>query len=1116
MDFISTLKKLLAKPAYSVEDVVALGKSPVGKALVSAQKKVESIGNTIPMVGNALKQGSTFLTSKKPMLSPQGLQEYGKAVLSAVPPAISAPLAAYTSPATFIGSSAIGAGANTVFNKLAGDKRSIQDLLKEGAVRGLAEAPIMSAVTGVTNPIIGKTASKVTDMLKNPVARKLAQGTVKGALSIPQGAAIAGATGYKYDPTSAAIDFAVGSGAAGAVGKKISNILQDKIGFQAKAIKPIMDAEGAKQEALPFTTEQVPSGTKPENMFESKFSQTGVKKGAISEATKQVLQNEPQMATRLNLGEQAQKVASTPVNENMVKIFTGDTFKFDDISDIDTVNSAIATIKHLDVNNRPNEAATIWNKLSTSKTQAGQFLNMGKLLLEMTPSGKVATVKKVIEDYVSKHTGRMDKLLGNKLSKFQWSPEFEKELKDLAVAVENTKGTPEADIAMKAFMEKAFGGIPPGVNDYVTAIRYNGLLSSPISFSKNAWSNLLQTGVFRPLDILTSEGIPQAVKYEAGMLNAFKEAKQAFKTAWKSGDPLAKEFGELDSGTMKDYLRSAVSKKTRNIATLWGVPTRALEAADKFFGALIQGGELAKGSTPEAAKATAEKYLFREMFDPHNLTKQGVLGQSIDAIGSGINEMGNKVPTVRWFIPFLKTVLNVSKEMLERSPAGYVNMIGNENKKLAIAKATTGTAAMLATYFMLDDKNFETDAPKDPEEASAWYASGRKAWSVKLGDKYVPIQYLGTFSFPLALAMIAKDKTSKDPNSIVKGFDDKIKDAVIASSSYWLKSTPIQGVNDLFEALSNPDSNVVASIVSNLAKQPIPASGLMRWITQIQDNVYRKVDKGSFGQSVLQRIERDLPLLSQGLDPYTDPAGNPSMRDRLQTGFALPYQVGTQNPNFEPMVQENIRNDQVNAEVKKNEQMQEQLMNSPQEQKMAEMTTIQGILAKKKQEEEKNKIIKSVINLPPALQVQAFKNYQITQDDVKNFELKQIKALNTAETADYIMAQKSNDFTKLYEQEVLTPSVAKMLEKKGYIQDATTLMENVKKTDVYEQKQVMKKATKSYINKLASLQKRTIKSMLSKKAKVFKAPKTKAYKPKKFKAYKAPKMKFPKIKTKRR
>lgn len=1109
MDFITTLKKLLAQAGNTYNNVVNAPFDRIGaeakkinasipqnlpvleRAITAAPQIARSISNNmyrdVPVAHQAFsyvgnRMAAPIADIPKSVMDLRTVPEmikrrdYLNAAMTAASPVLNTAYAVgnIINP---IGTQA----ANQIFTKFDAGKGVVNAIRNKQSPMGVADA----ALKGFTGENVVGLGDSLTG--NRDLANKINMGESLAGLAIPAYHGIRGIL------------------KKGEVAPKPELVTAEKrIGLKPKVDPHILNQE------LPFTTDPVASGVKPENMFESKFSQTGVKKGKISEATKTILEKEPQMAERLSLSEQANKAINTQVTEDMVKRYTAPDYKFG--GDINSANEAVATIRHLDINGRPNEAATIWNKLSSSQTEAGQFLNMGKLLLDMTPTGKVEAVKSLLKSYVSEHTKLADRLFKSKLSKFEISPEFESELKRLAVEVDAAKGTPQEQVAMKAFLEKAFGSVPPGVNDYVTAIRYNGLLSSPISFAKNAYSNLLQTGVFRPLDILTTKGVPSTIKYYAALLHSFKEARKSFGETFRNGgDIYNKELGKnLDTGTMSEYLRDSVSKKTRNIASLNGIPTRALEATDRFFQTLIKSGEIANGANEGQAQKIADKYLFREMLDPKNLTGQGNLSATLDKIGTILTDVRD-VPVLGWTVPFIKTVINVSKEMLERSPAGFLNVAGNADKALAISKATTGTAALLGTFALLNDGNYETDAPKDAEEAKAWYASGRKAWSLKIGNEYIPINYFGMFAYPLAIAMIAKDQVSRNPDSISTDPTGKLVAGAAASLSFWLKNTPLQSINDIFDVLSQPDGSGMASFIASYGKQTVPASGLMRWIAQIVDPTYRKSVKGVSAESIKQQFMKDLPMLSMGLDPYTDPAGNPSTRKTVQSILALPYQTGTANPVYEPMVQQNIQDAKLNAQVKANEAMGAQTTPTPESQQTTEMSTIQSILAKKKIEEDKNKLIKSAMNLPPAVQVQMFKNYNITQDDVKNFELKQIKALNTDETATYIMGQKQNDFTKLYQQGVLTTSVAKMLEKKGYIPDASTLMDNLKKTDAYEQKQVMKKATKSYIKKIATLQKRNMKSILSKKSKTFKAPKAR-----KFKAYKAPKIKIPKLKLGRK
>ena len=117
--------------------------------------------------------------------------------------------------------------------------------------------------------------------------------------------------------------------------------------------------------------------------------------------------------------------------------------------------------------------------------------------------------------------------------------------------------------------------------------------------------------------------------------------------------------------------------------------TRLMEAQDRFFSTLISAGEYAKNiknGIPEAdAKSLADKVaeysLFRQALDPKNETGQGAMLSAIDSFTETITKAAAKHRSISWFVPFIRTPMNIAKQQLEYSPLGLATLKGATNKK---------------------------------------------------------------------------------------------------------------------------------------------------------------------------------------------------------------------------------------------------------------------------------------------------------------------------------------------------------------------------------------------------------------------------------------------------
>lgn len=166
-------------------------------------------------------------------------------------------------------------------------------------------------------------------------------------------------------------------------------------------------------------------------------------------------------------------------------------------------------------------------------------------------------------------------------------------------------------------------------------------------------------------------------------------------------------------------------------------------------------------------------------------------------------------------------------------------------------------------------------------------------------------------------------------------------------------------------------------------------------------------------------------------------------------------------------------------------------------------TTIEELLLKKQKEKDLSTLISSYMNRPsvsPTQTMQDLLNMGVSQTDIKNYQLTQLKSADLADKAAIVqnmISQGKATMTDLYKAGVLTSQTAQQLERTGVIPNADQLIQNLKMTDVYQQQKAERKIQASAIKKIVSKNKSTIKSILSKKAKVYKAPKVKIPKMKK-------------------
>jgi hypothetical protein len=347
-----------------------------------------------------------------------------------------------------------------------------------------------------------------------------------------------------------------------------------------------------------------------------------------------------------------------------------------------------------------------------------------------------------------------------------------------------------------------------------------------------------------------------------------------------------------------------------------------LNAQDIFFGSMIEAGEIArltqKGVPANEAKGIAKelsnKYLYRVPITSQRDKSANYFNQALDGVAS-LLEQGRTTsnPFISWpmkfAVPFLRTPIRIAQFSVESSPLAFVGprmtldniaqaKYGKSFDKLTqfeqtsvsvdrqnrVGLASIGTMVALAGVGAAIQGDTTWGAPQDERAKRLFYASGRRPYSFRVGDKWFPLMYLGPFFVAYAIPAAARDAFADNPRAVNEGALTKLALAASGIPKIILSQTPVSGVNGLVEAMQGKlDKSVKASVGFQLG-QFVPTSGLLRWMTKITDPVYRRP------VSVFDTIQSGIPGLSQDLNAHVDETGADASRP--WTDVYLPYTVG--------------------------------------------------------------------------------------------------------------------------------------------------------------------------------------------------------------------------------
>ena len=450
--------------------------------------------------------------------------------------------------------------------------------------------------------------------------------------------------------------------------------------------------------------------------------------------------------------------------------------------------------------------------------------------------------------------------------------------------------------------------VEPTLPEILDEFVYMNILSSPLTHIVNAFSNALQLAGLNPLTKLASGAvdavasgltgaerkhyISEVPDFYKGALNAVPEAVQGAISALKGERNLERP----------DLRHIPTLSKVVDIATLGigkYVP-RALEASDVFFRTMVEGGEIESlskrlGHTPDQkemkkieseARERADYYVFRKKPDADNKTGQGDLLSAIDQMTNAIYRL-RSVPGFKWFIRFVQTPMNILKQGIEYSPAGFATLKGAEDKAEQGGKAVIGSLVFAGASWLAANNLTTWSSPTSQEEKNDFYAAGLQPYSVRIGDKWVSYSKIGPLAYPLAMAAALHHFTKESPKALSDNEMDKVVDAMTGVMKFFSDQSYMQGLADLVGFARGEKTRAVASAPTQL----IPLSSFQGWVNNVIDPLQRKAEKGLSFKSVLDQIQMKIVGMSQFVPPQIDDEEVPVKKQMRGVNVISPLKV---------------------------------------------------------------------------------------------------------------------------------------------------------------------------------------------------------------------------------
>jgi hypothetical protein len=583
------------------------------------------------------------------------------------------------------------------------------------------------------------------------------------------------------------------------------------------------------------------------------------------------------------------------------------------------------------------------------------------------------------------------------------------------------KGVDFTDLKQATDFYRKF--VKPTAGEWIDLLRYNSMLSSPLTHVVNIFSNLVNTATVKPVEKALAGGLD--------FLGSKITGKKRTMFAGEGGEYLKGYFSNVKSATKRfsDVMQGkrvytnldvrnipvAVSGKKGALATTLSYPMRLLDGMDQFFTALAEGGETAAlqlratkgakvGNIATQAQKKAAYSIYRQgLFDED----QGIVLDAIDQFTRVIMSLRNSkntlVSTISKFTsPFVQTPMNIFKQGVEYSPLGFSTIKGATNKTEQLAKAIMGSAVYAGAATMLVSNRISGEEPADAKMKAEYRAAGKQPYSLKIGNTWVSFQKLPpVVAFPFAMVaalddVIKQKKADDNTVSLILSYVAKYS-GFLANQSY------VKNIGDALAAAQG-EEYAISRMISNYPQQLIPFRALTGWLARLSDETQRVADnKAGFVEQQIQWLMTNYPGLSQKVPARMDAQGNPVKNQNRFVNAVSPVRMTSEDvkkaKEFEELLNlkklnqnETIRSKQITADA---ESFIESLKKQPT--KEAKIKLLQETIKANPEVADKAKaiLLEKAKNL--TYQDQQVKNLGVENGERARYIINKVKSMKTKE-----------------------------------------------------------------------------------------------------------------------
>ena len=596
------------------------------------------------------------------------------------------------------------------------------------------------------------------------------------------------------------------------------------------------------------------------------------------------------------------------------------------VSSVDIAEGYILMKQYADKGDYDSMVATA-KTMRDMGTEAGQAVQAFNIMARMTPEGMVKyTQSELLEAYDKMVKGKTKKWIDQHQKDFDLTPQETGAIMDIMKKVSTMEDGYNKRVELAKIQKIMTDKLPPAKGAGIKSWMRISMLFNPKTQVRNVAGNAVIAPVNVFSDLFASmadkvigsktgyrtTGVTNIQNYVKGFKEGLYQSYNDFKQGINTRNIEGNRFEISEGKSFND--NTTIGKSLNKVDSLLSF---MLDAGDRaFYEATFVNSinnQLVLNNTTNVTQdmidIATQEALSRTWQDNNNYTRF-VLGvrKELNRIhvpgkeGYGLGDV---------LIPFAKTPANLTKAIVDYSPAGLVNTLlkgyrlrnaietGQFTPRMqhdfvqSLGKATAGTMLYVAGYALAKAGiiSGESDDDKDVRDFMR-NTLGVNSYSIKIGDKSFSYDWAQPIAAPLSMManLVQKQKENENLAETVTSVLDTGLNVIFEQSF----------LTSISDVLSEPGEigTKIGDQLLDLPARAVPT--LMKQIVDLTDGTQRQTfEHGKPIQSMINSVKAKIPGLSQTLAPSVDTMGREIQRyggkNNIFNVFLNPANVSTEN-----------------------------------------------------------------------------------------------------------------------------------------------------------------------------------------------------------------------------